>query len=401
MSANRKRGPRVADFSTHFSGPVASWHLGQLGGDVIKIEHPRFGDGNRGLPPFVDQEGISHLHLNVGTRSFALEPGTALWARSVIALTKWADVVIVGNRPGSALKLGLDFHSLLRHNPRLIYCLISGYGVSGEWATLPAHGLNMDALAGTIPIEWTAGVPRIPSHYRSVGTTLAGVQAALGIYAALFRRDQGGGGQIVQISIWEAALSSMWRDIGTFANTGDAWTSYEDMGARYAAYGTRDGKTILCCPIERKFWERFCDVLELSPDVKARGDWSTGTDMGSAYEALGERALIQSRIATRSRAEWLDVMGRADLPVAPVLDWREAMTSAHGESNGTMAEYQHRDKAIRVATTPISITAGALLNADDYSELAARHREKSAGAAGPPALGEHTNEIIEELGIKP
>lgn len=394
-------GPKVADFSTHFSGPVCSRQMVQLGADVIKIEHPVHGDGNRGFPPMFKGDGLHHLHLNAGTRSLALTPGTPEWDRFVPAIARWADVVIVGNRPTTALRLGIDFRSLLKVNPDLVYCLISGYGLEGEWAGLPAHGLNMDALAGTVPLDWKDGIPQVPQAYRSVGTTLAGIQAALGIYAALDKRSRGEKGQVVHVSIWEAALSWMWRDLATHANTGKPWTAYQDLGSRYAVYAAADGKAILVCPIEKRFWEKFCDVLELPQDLKARGDWSQGTDAGVAYSALGEREQIQQRLLTRHSADWLARLGAADIPVAPILDWSEAMHSPHAQANGVMARYQHHGHPVDVPTTPVSISAAANLACGGYAALAQAHRDKSRLVRPPPELGEHNHEMLKELGIDP
>lgn len=393
-------GPRVADFSTHFSGPVCSRQMMQLGADVIKIEHPVHGDGNRGFPPLFEGDGIHHLHLNAGTRSFAITPGTAEWARSVAAIARWADVVIVGNRPSTAMRLGIDFMSLQKVNPQLVYCLISGYGLEGEWAGLPAHGLNMDALAGTVGLEWKDGVPRVPQAYRSVGTTLAGVQAALGIYAALDRRSRGGGGQVVHVSIWEAAMSWLWRDLATHANTGKPWTAYQELGSRYAVYAAADGKAILVCPIEKRFWEAFCDVLELPAELKARGDWSRGSDAGAAYAPMQEREQIQQRLLTQSSEHWLAKLAAADVPVAPILDWSDAMRSPHAEANGVMTSYVHHGHEVRVPTTPVSITAANAL-AGGYAALAESHRHKRDLVRPPPELGEHNRQLMNELGIRP
>ncbi|NBP25665.1 MAG: hypothetical protein EBU81_14190, partial [Proteobacteria bacterium] len=167
------KGPKVADFSTHLSGPIASRQLAHLGANVIKIEHPRVGDGNRFFPPFFHEEGVHHLCLNPGTRSLAIDPKSPQWPEIVRAVARWADVVIVGNRPENARKLGIDLATLQGHNPELIYCLITGYGLEGEFAGLPAHGLNMDALAGTVPTERNGDRPDIPEHFRTAGTTLA------------------------------------------------------------------------------------------------------------------------------------------------------------------------------------------------------------------------------------
>jgi crotonobetainyl-CoA:carnitine CoA-transferase CaiB-like acyl-CoA transferase len=392
------KSPRVADFSTHFSGPVASRRLAQLGADVIKIEHPTLGDGNRSFPPMFHEDGIHHLYLNAGTRSLAMDWRSPAWPRTVAALARWADVVIVGNHPAHAQRMGIDAASLLGHNPELVHCMITGYGLAGEWAALPAHGLNMDALAGAIPLEWQDGQPELPAHYRSVGTTVAGIEAAAGIYAALHRRSQGEGGQVVHVSIWEAALAWQWRDLATFANLERPWTAYRELGARYAVYGTQDGKALLVCPIERRFWEAFCIALDLPDEVRARGDWSGGTDMGSAYVALGERALIAERLCLKPCDEWLAILREARVPVAPVLDWRESMASAHAQANGVMGSYAHRGRAVRVPVTPVSITAASA--AGSTEAIAEAHRRKADQLPRAPHLGEHNDEILRELGIE-
>ena len=392
-------GPRVADFSTHFSGPICSRQMVQLGADIIKIEHPLHGDGNRGFPPLFKDEGIHHLYLNAGTRSLALTPGTPEWKTTVEAVAKWSDVVIVGNRPANAMRMGIDFMSLQKINPKLVYCVISGYGLDGEWAGLPAHGLNMDALAGTVGLEWKDGIPRVPQAYRSVGTTMAGVYAALGIYAALDRRTRDGKGQVVHVSIWEAAMSSMWRDVATYANTGNPWTAYQDLGSRYAVYATSDNKAILVCPIEKRFWEKFCAVLELSAEVMARGDWSRGTDAGSMYAELGERELVQSRMLMRSSKDWLDRLGEADIPVAPILDWSDAMNSSHAQANGFMANYELHGQGVEVPTTPVSINDADSVTAGGYEALAKLHQQKKNLVRRPPELGEHNAQLMKELGI--
>ena len=389
--------PRVADFSTHFSGPVASRRLAQFGADVVKIEHPKQGDGNRQFPPYFDGEGIHHLHLNAGTRSVAIDPTSDRWPRLVAAIAKWADVVIVGKQPSSARKLGIDFASLLAHNPELVYCLITGYGVAGEWADLPAHGLNMDALAGTLPLDWKGDDPEVPASYRSVGTTVAGIEAVAGIFAALYKRGQGGGGQVVHVSIWEAALAAMWRDVATFANTDQQWTAYRDFGPRYDVYATADGATLLVCPIEERFWERFCDAVDLR-ELKARGDWSTGVDFGKDY--VGERMHIAEQLRTKTRDEWTSILRDAQVPIAPVLDWREAMNSEHAQANGAMAEYEYNGKKVRVPTTPVSITSATQLQGKGNDALADAHRSKANAVTRAPYLGEHNADVFKELGIE-
>lgn len=393
------KSPRVVDFSTHFSGPVAGRWLAHLGADVIKVEHPVIGDGNRKFGPKFHEDSVHHLYLNAGTRSLAMAWQSPAWPRTVQALASWADVVIVGNRPEQAQRLGIDAAALLEHNPALVYCMITGYGLAGEWAALPAHGLNMDALAGSVMLERGKGHFRVSPRYRSVGTTVAGIEAALGIYAALHRRTQGQGGQVVQVSIWEAALAWQWRDLVTQANLGHAWTEYQDLGARYAVYTTQDDKALLVCPIEQRFWEPFCDVLDLPAEVKARGDWSSGMDLGADYRDQGESQLIAGVIRTRPQSQWLDRLRAAQVPVSAVLDYTEAMASTHAQVNGVMGTYQFHGRTVTTPVPPVSVTAADTQR--DWATLAASHRAKSEGVQRPPELGEHNREILKELGLEP
>ncbi|HMG44294.1 MAG TPA: CaiB/BaiF CoA-transferase family protein [Acidimicrobiales bacterium] len=397
MASRTTKSPRVVDFSTHLSGPVASRQLVHLGADVVKVENPRFGDGNRTTTPLVDGVGMYHLVLNPGTRSITADVRSPGWPRLTARLAAWADVVIVGNRPSAAARYGIDFHSIVKHRADVVYCLITGYGLDGPWSGLPAHGLNMDAYAGLVPVEWADGRPVPSEAYRSAGTTLAGIHAALGIYAGLHRRSLDGQAQFVHVSIWESAIASMWRDIGTYANTGELWPGYRDKGSRYCMYGTADDRAILLCPGEKHFWESFCDVVELPAALRARGDWSSGMDFGEDYLELGEREEIQERIGRRPLDDWVRLMAAADIPFAPVLDWREVLGSEHGSVNGLVSTYEHDGHTVEIPSSPVSVTsADGATTADD---LAAAHRVKGAVPGPPPELGADTESVLEELGV--
>jgi crotonobetainyl-CoA:carnitine CoA-transferase CaiB-like acyl-CoA transferase len=361
------------------------------------VEGPKFGDGNRTLPPLTTNgDSINHLYLNVGTRSLAIDTRSPAWPEVVAAVARWADVVIVGNRPTAARKRGIDWASIVAHNPEIVYCMITGYGLEGPWADYPAHGLNMDVLAGTVPVEWEDGQPYAPASYRSIGTTLAGIQAALGVMTGLHRRAQGLGAQFVHVSIWETALSWMWRDLVTYANTGDQWSVYRDYGTRYTMYKGSDDKVILVCPTEQHFWERFCDTLGLDAETRARGDWSGGADFGEDYE--GEREAIQERMLSKTATEWNDLLAEADVPAALVIDWREAMASEHAQVNGAMLHYPYKDRSADIPMTPVSVTSGLPATATT-EELAAAHRTKGRDLGQPPDLGEQTAELLAEIGV--
>jgi len=379
---------KIVDFSTHMSGPLASQLLSQLGADVVKIENPRVGDGNRGLLPLIHGVGMFHHALSSGARSAAVDRKSPDWPRVVAAAAAWADVVIVGSRPSDSARRGLDFASLVKSNPNLVYCAISGYGEAGPWQDITAHGLNPDAFAGLVPTEWSDNIPAPIPSYQSIGAPLSGVFAALGILAALRERDQGGGARYVHCSLWEAAMWFSWRNLATFANLGEPWPAYRDLGSRYAMYGTSDHRAILVCPVERHFWERFCDLAQLPEGWKSVGDWSvSGMYNGTGPEQAEERRQIQARISERTLAEWIAKLNGAEIPFAPVLTIAESLASEHAVANGVMRAERFDGREVSIPSIPVRVVSapGEGLVRDELARA--------------PGLGENTAEMLAEWGV--
>jgi crotonobetainyl-CoA:carnitine CoA-transferase CaiB-like acyl-CoA transferase len=373
---------RIVDFSTHMSGPLASQLLMQLGADVIKVENFRVGDGNRGLEPLINGYGLFHVALNSGARSLAIDRHSIHWDRVVAACVRRADVVIVGARPVDAARRGIDFATLMKINPEIVYCSISAYGQRGPWRDYTAHGLNPDISAGIVPIQLEAGQLGPQRAYQSIGAPLAGVFAALGILAALRERDNGSGARYVSTSLWESAMWFSWRHTTALANLGRPWLAYRDMGSRYSIYATSDGKAILVCPIERRFWEPFCDVIGLPTEWKAQGDWrASGMDNGFGRDH--ERQSIADAMVRRPLAHWVETLGRANVPFAPVLTIAEALKSDQAVANGLMRETSVSGAPTMIPSIPVKV-----------SPSSAR-----VPIAEPPSLGQHTAEILAELGL--
>jgi crotonobetainyl-CoA:carnitine CoA-transferase CaiB-like acyl-CoA transferase len=376
---------RVVDFSSHVSGPMASHLLVTVGAQVIKVENPRVGDGNRGIEPLIHGEGDMHVGLNPGTRSLAVSTHSPHWNDVVSACVRWADGVIVGARPVDAERRGLDFAALLKVDPQLVYCLITGYGLQGPFAEYTAHGQNIDALAGNVEVEWVDGAPVTRPGWRSAGTTLAGVFGALGLLAGVIRRDRGEGPQFVHTSIWNAAIWWNWRDVNTLANTGRRWTDYADRGSRYAMYATSDRGVLLLCPIERRFWEVFVDLVELPNEWRAKGDWTHGMHFGDEEE----RPIIAEKIRQRSREQWTKLLERSGIPFAPVLTLEEVIENEHALRNGVLQHTMVKGLPTRLATSPVQ------LYPDAYTALTQRPQD----LCSPPDIGEHTAEILAEIGL--
>ncbi len=382
------RSPRVVDFSTHFSGPLAAQLLVQLGADVVKVENPKVGDGNRGVEPLIAGEAMLHIALNAGKRSLAVSSRSPEWKPVVEACARWADVVIVSGQPAALKKRGLDFDGLVCANPELVHCTVTGYGESGPWSEYPSHGLNTDVLAGLVPVEWIDGTPRPRAEYRSAGTTLAGVHAALGVFAALHRRDRGEGAQRVSVSIWESAVWWSWRDAATFANLGQPWLAYQDLGSRYAMYRTSDERAVLVCPIEQRFWVSFCDVLGLPEELKERGSWSaSGMDFGEGYD--DERVTIAAIVAQRPLEEWTRVLADAEIPFAPLLTIPEVLASEQADAIGLLAETEVAGELVKLVASPVKIAAAG-------EPL----RTAPLVIASPPRLGEHNDSVLAEIGVE-
>lgn len=310
-------------------------YLGDLGADVIKVEAPG-GDYVRGIGwPIVEGVSLMHLHLNRGKRSVELDLRTPEGTATFRDLVTKSDVVIEGMRPGSLAKRGLGYQELVRDNPAVIFCALSGFGMTGPYRDLPSHGVGFDAWAGLVPpLVDERGFASIPDHV-SVGTRVGGVWAALGVCAALVRARTTGVGAYLDVAQTDAAAATDWLRI-------EAYRAYErpesevtgnpsDGGVRripgpggnteavrYQYYATSNG-TVLFMASERRFWENFCrgvgrvELFEAAP--------------GAPYadHALGNvelRRELADLFASRTNAEWVQFGLDHDCPIVPVNDSR-------------------------------------------------------------------------------
>jgi crotonobetainyl-CoA:carnitine CoA-transferase CaiB-like acyl-CoA transferase len=389
-----QEGIRIVDFSTHLSGPLATHLLAELGATVVKVENPRYGDGNRGIFEVAPGAALFHLSLNSGTRSLAIDRRSEDWPHVVAACARWADAVVVGARPLDARRRGMDFETMRAANPELIYCSISGFGDEGPWRDLTAHGQTIDSYAGLVDVVDGDPQPHTRPGWRTAGTTLGGVFAAIGLLGAINRRDRARVSgdpirpQYLSVSLWQAAMWWSWRDLTTLANAGEPWLDYSDLGSRYSLYRTKDRRVVLCAPSERRFWEPFVDLVGLPAEWKQVGEWgASGMDHGEGEAYAHERVTIAERMATRTLDEWAPLFAEAEIPFAPVLTLDEAMSSEHAQVNGLMRETELEGETYRIPAIPVR------RGADDSS------LERPGPMSEPPAIGAQTAELLAELGV--
>jgi crotonobetainyl-CoA:carnitine CoA-transferase CaiB-like acyl-CoA transferase len=324
-------GMRIIECSA--LGPAAiTTALVDLGADVIKIEPPA-GDYIREMTwPIVEGTSLMHLHVNRGKRSLVLDLRTEAGVAILKELADGADVVVEAMRPGSLARRGVGYDQLRGSNPKIVFCSISGYGMTGPYRDYPSHGVAYDTWAGIVKVATDdEGFTYIPEHV-SIGINAGPIFGALGILAAVIRARETGEGSYIDIAQSDAAAAIDWYRSESFRAyerpetevTGNKADNYERRapgtagmieGVRYQVYETKDGQHVLFMASEQAFWKNFCEAVERT-DLFERWPGSKYAD-----HARGNRELqreLRAIFLTKTAAEWLEFGGRINTPIAPV-----------------------------------------------------------------------------------
>jgi len=313
-------------------GPGAvTTHLADMGAEVIKVEPPG-GDYIRQMTwPLVEGVSLMHLHISRGKRSIVLDLRTTEGVSTYLDLVRGADAVVEAMRPGGLERRGLGYERLLEVNPRIVFCTLSGYGVTGPYRDLPSHGIAYDVWAGLVRPEVDEdGFCSMPEH-PSVGIHAGPLFAALGLLAGLVRARATGQGCRLEVAQSDAAAAMDWLRSETYRAyerpesevTGNPADNYERRapgtagmrgGVRYQFYASKDGH-ILFMASEQELWRNFCtgvdraDLFERWPGARY-GDHARGNT-----ELRSELARIFSG---RTTAQWVELGKRVNTPIAPV-----------------------------------------------------------------------------------
>jgi len=315
-------GIKVIDFSTLLPGPLASLFLSETGAEVIKIEKPGVGDEIRLSNPQWGEQSVSFSLLNRGKKSLSLDLKDPKNLKILIPILKEADIIIEQFRPGVMKRLGLDYESIKKINQDIIYVSITGYGQYGPKSMVAGHDLNYIGNAGLLSISMGRENDTVVPPALVADIAGGSYPAVINILLALRKRDLNKEGSYIDLSMTENLFPFMFWGLGSgFAH--NKWPGNSDGvlsggSPRYNIYKTSDGSYVAAAPLEDRFWNKFCEAIELPKKfIKMQNDQE---------KVIQE---IRKIIGQKEKNYWLDVFNKADCCCSIVKSVEEAINDNH------------------------------------------------------------------------
>lgn len=372
-------GLNVLDLSRVLAGPYCTQLFADLGADVWKLESPSGDDTRRWGPPFVGGESAYYLSVNRGKKSLVVNLKDVRGQALVRRLALRADVLVENFKVGDLARYGLEYKSLAKANPRLIYASITGFGQNGPRAHEPGYDAALQGLGGLMSITGEADGPPVKVGV-AVIDVLTGLHAAVGILAALQERGRSGLGQHLDVALFDVALASLINQAQSFLVTGvtpKRLGSAHPQIAPYGAFEARDGWFMLAVGNDAQY-RRACNVLGAPGLTHPR--YATNAGRVEHRDELLES--LRTLFSTRSRSDWLETLGAAGVPATPVNTVAEAFADPQAAARKMTATLPHP----RLGSVP---TIG--------SPLGHFSRTPAVLGAPPPLLGEHGGALLEEV----
>lgn len=375
-------GVRVIDIGNYIAGPMSTMTLGDMGADVIKVELPNSPDHSRALgPPFVGGESAYYLSYNRSKRAITINTKTKAGIEIIKKLLKVSDVLVENFRVGVMARMGLSYEEVSAINPGIIYCSISGYGQKSPLRDKPAYDAMMQAESGIMDIT---GFPEGPPTKVgiSIADTAGAVCAVHGILAALIARMKTGKGQYIDLALMDSLVSLFTYQAGVYLATGQ---SPSRLGNRhlvitpYEDFKTEDG-SIIIATANQKLWERLCNKVLEYPELIEDPRFRTMSDRNTNQLKL--KAIIEEVTKKKPSKEWIELLEFNGIPCGYIRKVGEVLESEHIKARKMVVEMEHPTLGkIKLLGNPLNLSDTPI-----------------EASMPPPTVGQHTMEILKELG---
>ena len=381
---------RVLDLTRILAGPWATQNLADLGAEVIKIERPGSGDDTRAWgPPFLKDrhgedsaESAYYLSVNRGKKSVTLDIAAPEGGRIARELAAKCDVLVENYKVGGLKKYGLDYESLRKLNPGLIYCSVTGFGQDGPYAARPGYDFIFQGMGGFMSItgerdDLPGGGPQKAGI--AVTDVLTGLYACIAINAAIVHRERTGQGQCIDMALMDTLVAFNANQILNYWCSGNIprrWGNAHINICPYQVFATSDGHLILAVGNDSQF-RNFCKAAgreELSDDARFR----TNPDRLKNRDLLVP--IVEAIMRGRSKSAWVSVFEAAGVPCGPINNMQEVFENPQVRHRGLRVEIPHPAGSVPTVASPMR-----------FSETPVTYD------VPPPMLGQHTDEILQGL----